>query len=92
MFCCWTLSPDHVSVAHEVEGAGVGEVGGSHWYAEPNNTDDKISLLDGSCLHSNEARVHVEVRYTIQANGLVDSQWNIDASKALPARHPKLPE
>ena len=77
-------------------GAGVGETGGAHWMAAEDAATTAAPAAEhgarsadgndgGGGAHPKEAEVRVEARYRVWPGGLVETEWRIDASAALPA-------
>ncbi|WIA37008.1 hypothetical protein OEZ86_013994 [Tetradesmus obliquus] len=78
------------STTHAVEGVGVGEVGGAHWFASsdapatttphspaPNTTSSSVC--------SNEGSIAVTAKFTVYASGSIAMKWDFDTTRALPA-------
>ncbi|GAX79960.1 hypothetical protein CEUSTIGMA_g7399.t1 [Chlamydomonas eustigma] len=109
IFCAWTLKPGQPppsspeGAAEPASGAGVGEMGGSHWFARDANSDTGDATTDegGDDLCSGDASeckevlsgqtegyVHVEVEYRVYFSGLIGMDWRVDASRSLPSLLP----
>lgn len=90
--CTFKLHPDRDQAQTEIhdEGVGVGEVGGSHWFAENDQNDGSGDEgHDTPVPDSFDALIYVSVTYSFLSNGSLHSSWSIDASKSLPPYTPK---
>jgi beta-galactosidase len=92
------------SAAAAAAGAGVSEVGGAHWFAGDKEEEEEEEKRGGGDADADAARdasapsssssplalVRVSVEYELRPrSGLVLTRWDVDASRALPARPPQ---
>jgi beta-galactosidase len=91
--CTFKMHPrrDQAQIEIHDEGVGVGEVGGSHWFAENDDQDEADDEGHDAPLHTEsfDALIDVRVTYSFLSNGSLHSSWTIDASKSLPPSTPK---
>ena len=91
--CTFKMHPirDHSQTEIHDEGVGVGEVGGSHWFAENDDKDEADDEGHHAPLNTEsfDALIDVRVTYSLLSNGSLHSSWTIDASKSLPPSTPK---
>jgi len=88
------LEGEEVSGSLVDEGVGVGEVGGSHWFAEENEeeNDDQPSrdAKDTDMLGKPfRSTVDIIMKVSFLQNGCLDIDWSIDTHRALPSNLPR---
>lgn len=66
-----------------MEGCGVGETGGAHWFsgADTNSQVDNAAIVAAAA----EGQIKVTSTFTVQSSGRIRTEWEVDATSALPA-------
>jgi len=82
----WRLRPEVIaSEVANAETAGVGEMGGAHWFAE----GDKTIPVHAPGAEDNPRSTLVEIAYCVSRDGAVSVQATVDTSRTLVELHPK---
>lgn len=84
---CFVVQPGELTDEYEPtveEMVGVGEVGGAHWLSENQPTVVNVAAaVEGA--GRTEGSIVCRATYTVNHDGSVLTQWEVDASDALPA-------
>ena len=82
----WRLRPEVIaSEVTNAETAGVGEMGGAHWFAE----GDKRVPVHAPGAENNPRSTLVEIVYCVSRDGAVSVRATVDTSRTLVELHPK---
>jgi beta-galactosidase len=89
----FVLQPQHTAAGttHTMEGVGVGEVGGAHWFASSEGpsecaTNSACDYVPLDQPRNSEGTIGVSAQFTVSSSGAIAMCWEFDTTHALPSQ------